>query len=139
MTQEQNVDVVRRGYELFARKDIPNLLKLFDDSIEWRSPGPADLPTAGVRRGPQQVEKWFKDLNGVFEIERLEPQTFVADGDRVVALGTDTSRVRATGKLLEHESWAHAFTLRNGKVVRFDEYRDTAPVVAELQAAHAHK
>ena len=70
------------------------------------------------------------------EIERFEPQTFLADGDRVIVLGDDTARVKATGKVLT-ERWAHAFTLKNGKIVAFEEYMDTSAVVAELRAAHA--
>jgi ketosteroid isomerase-like protein len=136
MGEQQNVELVRQGYEAFGRGDIDRLLSLFDDNIEWVSPGPSDLPTAGTRRGRQQVAEFFRAVNEVFEIQRFEPKTFVAQGDRVVVLGEDTSRIKATGKVLSG-SWAHAFEIRNGKVVAFQEYLDTADAVAEIRSAAA--
>ena len=136
MREQENLDIVRRGYEAFGRGDLDALLSLFDENIEWTTPGPSSLPTAGTRRGRAQVAAFFQSLNEVFEIERFEPRDFVAQGDRVVVLGTDRSRVRATGTSIDGH-WAHTFLLRDGKVVAFHEYTDTAAAVAELQAAHA--
>lgn len=136
MGEQQNVELVRQGYEAFGRGDIEGLLNLLDDNIEWVSPGPPDLPTAGTRRGRQQIAEFFQTMNEVFEIQRFEPKTFVAQGDRVVVLGEDTARVRATGTIV-NESWAHAFVVGNGKIVSFQEYLDTAATVAEIRAAAA--
>lgn len=133
---EQNLDVVRRGYDAFGRGDLDALLGLFDDNIEWTSPGPPDLPTAGTRRGRQQVAAFFGAVDQVYEIQRFEPKTFLADGDRVVVLGDDTARIKATGKIIT-PAWAHAFTLRDGRIISFTEYIDTSEVVAELRAAQA--
>jgi ketosteroid isomerase-like protein len=136
MNEQQNVDIVRRGYEAFGRGDLDSLLSLFDDNIEWISSGPADLPTAGTRRGREQVREFFNAVNEVFDIQRFEPQTFIAQGDRVVVLGEDSSRVKATGKTIDGQ-WAHVFTLAGEKVIGFREYVDTAAVMAELHAVHA--
>lgn len=133
MNEQQNVEVVRRGYDAFGRGDLQTLLSLFDDNIEWVSPGPPEVPTSGTRRGKQQVAEFFRHVGEMFEFERFEPKTFIAQGDQVVVLGEDKSRFKATGAVMNGE-WAHAFTLRNGKVVRFQEYLDTAPLVAELRA-----
>lgn len=135
MSEQQNLEVVRRGYEAFGRGDIETLLSLLDENIEWRTPGPADLPTAGVRRGRQEVGAFFGLLNQVFEIQRFEPQTFLTGGDRVVVLGTDTAVLRATDKVLVDEPWAHVFTVKDGKIVAFQEYLDTGAFVTEFRAA----
>jgi ketosteroid isomerase-like protein len=136
MSEQQNLDVIRRGYEAFGHGDIDTLLGLFDDQIEWVTPGPPDLVTSGRRTGRQAVAEFFKTINELFEIQRFEPKDFIAQGDRVVVLGEESSRVRATGKVLDGQ-WAHTFTLKDGKVVRFQEYLDTAETVAELRAAKA--
>lgn len=136
MNEQKNLEIVRRGYDAFGRGDINGLLTLFDDDIVWTSPGPPELPTAGTWRGRQQVAEFFAAVDRVFEIQRFEPETFVAEGDRVIVLGSDTSRIKATGKVID-SAWAHAFTAKNGKIVAFQEYIDTAAVVAELQAAQA--
>lgn len=132
----KNVDIVRRGYEAFGRGDMDALLSLFDENIDWITPGPPDLPTAGHRRGRLEVAGFFKALNDAFEIQRFEPKEFIEQGDRVVVLGEETVRVRSTGRAVEF-IWAHVFEVRDGKVVSFHEYGDTEPAVAELRAAHA--
>ena len=134
MSEQQNLEVVRRGYEAFGRGDIQALLDLLADDIEWVSPGPPELPTAGNRRGRQQVAQFFQAVDQIFEIQQFEPKAFVAQGDRVVVLGTDTARIKATGKMVT-EDWAHAFTVQDGRIVRMQEFIDTSAVVAELKSA----
>ena len=136
MSEQDNRALVQRGYEAFGRGDIEGLLALFDENVEWITPGPSDLPTAGRRRGRQQVAEFFQTVNSLFEIQRFEPEAFVSEGDRVVVFGSETSRVNATGKVLEMR-WAHAFTVRNGKVATFEEYQDLSAVVAELRHAQS--
>ena len=136
MTEQQNIEIVKRGYEAFGRGDINGLLALCAENVEWVSSGPSEMPTAGIRRGHEQVAQFFKALDQVFEIQRFEPKQFIAQGEQVVVLGDDTAKVKATGKVLTEE-WAHAFTIRDGKIAAFREYIDTAEVVAELRAAPA--
>ena len=136
MGQQENVAIVQRGYEAFGRGDLDGLISLMDDNVEWVSPGPKDLPTSGERRGQQEVRKFFGSVNELYDFESFEPQTFVSEGDLVVVLGTDRVKVKATGKTIT-EAWAHVFTVKNGKIVRFQEYIDTAAAVAELRAAGA--
>lgn len=133
---EQNLDIVKRGYEAFGRGDIDTLLSLLDEQVEWRTPGPPALPTAGTRRGRQQVAQFFASLNQLVDVQHFEARTFIAEGDRVVVLGVDTAAVRATGTVIT-EPWAHVFTIRNGRIAAFEEYLDTSAVVAELRAAQA--
>ena len=136
MSEQENVAIVRNGYEAFGRGDLDALIDTMDANVEWTSPGPSDLATAGKRQGHQQVKQFFATVNELYDFQRFEPHTFVADGDTVVVLGEDTVTLKATGKTVS-ESWAHVFTIRNGKIARFQEYIDTAAVVAELRAAQA--
>jgi ketosteroid isomerase-like protein len=136
MSEQDNLDVIRKGYDAFGHGDIETLLSLFDEQIEWVTPGPAELKTSGRRTGRQAVGEFFGTVNELFEIQRFEPKEFIAQGDRVIVFGEETAAVRATGKVLDNP-WVHSFTLRNGKVVAFQEYFDSAAVVAELHAAHA--
>ena len=134
---QQNIGVVQSGYAAFGRGDIPGLLSLLDANVEWTTPGESDLPTAGTRRGPAAVGEFFRTINTLIEFEAFEPQTFLADGDRVVVLGTDRYKVKGgSGKSLS-EAWCHVFTVRDGKIINFQEYIDTAAFAAELKAAAA--
>ena len=134
MSEQQNIEVLQRAYEAFGRGDMETVLGQFHESIEWFSPGPADLPTSGMRRGRQQVADFFIMLDDLFEYERFEPKKFIAHGDDVVVLGEETFRVRATGKLLNCE-WAQVCEVKHGKVTRFHEYIDVSAIVEEVRKA----
>lgn len=136
MTEQQNIEIVKRGYEAFGQGNINGLLALCAETVEWASSGPSEMPTAGIRRGHVQVAQFFTAVNELFEFERFEPKRFIAQGDQVVVLGTDTAKVKSTGKVLTEE-WAHAFTIRDGKIAAFREYIDTAETLAELRAVRA--
>jgi ketosteroid isomerase-like protein len=133
---EDNLDVIRRGYDAFGRGDINTLLESFDEQVSWVTPGPPELATSGRRTGRQEVAEFFVSVNELFDIQRFEPKDFLAQGDRVVVVGSETARARSTGNVIEVD-WVHVFTMRNGKVVAFQEFFDTAAVVAALSAAHA--
>ena len=133
---EGNLDVIRRGYEAFGRGDINTLLESFDEQITWVTPGPPELATSGRRTGRHEVAQFFASVNELFDIQRFEPKEFLAQGDRVVVVGSETARARSTGNVIDVD-WVHVFTMRNGRVVAFQEFFDTAAVVAALSAAHA--
>lgn len=133
---QQNIDLVQSAYAAFGRGDVPGLLALLDQNVEWQTPGPSDLPTAGTRRGHAQVAEFFGTLGQIVDIEHFEPHTFIADGERVVVLGRETYKVRATGNRLNSE-WCHVFTIRNSRVVAFQEYIDASAIVADLKTAVA--
>lgn len=63
------------------------------------------------------------------EIQRFEPREFIAQGDQVVVLGEERMRIKATGRIAENR-WVMVFALRDGRIVRFREFDDTAAVAA---------
>lgn len=136
MSEQQNLDIVRQGYAAFGRGDIQGLLSLLDPQVTWTTPGPADMPTAGTRRGHQAVGEFFAALSSTVEITRFEPKDFLAQGDKVVVLGEDTGVITGTGKSIDFR-WAHVFTLRNGKIVSFEEIGDTSAHVDALRSIQA--
>lgn len=136
MSDGQNVEIVRHACAAFGRGDLPGLLNLMDPEVSWVTPGPPDLPTAGPRRGHDDVRRFFEALPRLVEITRFEPREFFAQGDKVVVLGHDSSIFRATGKSLEFR-WVHVFTVRDAKIVAFEEIGDTSAMVAELRSAQA--
>jgi len=56
----------------------------------------------------------------------LSPINF-AKGDKVVVLGHERQRVRATGRVVETE-WAMVFVVREGRITKFHNYVDTHAV-----------
>ena len=127
MSEQENLRVVQNLFECFGRGDIPGLIKLLDDDVDWHIKGPSVVPYFGPRRGHDGVLDFFGKVGTSVEFEQIGPDKFFAAGDEVVALGSERGKVKATGKSFENP-WAMVFTLRDGKIVRFRSYEDTAAV-----------
>jgi len=113
--QDDNKDLIKRGYEAFAAGDIETVMSLFDDDIEWVQPG--DSAVSGTFHGKTEVMEHLGRLaekSPTVNIKRL-----IAEGDTVVAI-TDVSAGGETGED------ADVFTIRNGKTVRMEVHGDTA-------------
>jgi len=136
MNEQQNVRLVQQAYESFGRGDIQGLLNSLSEQVEWRTPKPEGVPFGGEYRGRDAVGRFFSELNQHEEVKRFEPREFIAQGDRVVAIGFYSSRAKATGRMAESE-WVHLFTIRNGKVVKFQEFFDTAAALIAHRKASA--
>ena len=126
----QNTEMVKQAYAAFGRRDIPALLQLLDEKIEWQAVIGTEgaVPTAGLRRGREGVGQFFKDLADSVEFEAFEPREFIAEGDQVAVVGRYKGKARPTGKMFDSE-WVMLFSLRNGKIVRFREFTDSRKLV----------
>ena len=133
MSAQENVQIVKDGYAAFGRRDIQGLLALFAEDIEWISPGEG-LPLAGTYRGRAGAANFFQKLSETVEFSAFEPREFMAEGDRVLVVGWDSGRVKATNKSFEGH-WVMAFTVRNGKVTNFREYTDTLATARAFEMA----
>ena len=63
-------------------------------------------------------------------MENFSPREFITQYDRVVVLGYEKLRVKTTHNVFENE-WVHVWTIRDGKIYKFQEFSDTA-VMAKL-------
>jgi uncharacterized protein len=135
MKEQENVQVVQEVYAAFQRGDIEAVLRPMADDVRWWVPGSREsIPYAGTRSGRDEVAQFFVILGGAVEFERFEPSQYIAQGDEVVALGSDRRRFKATDKVIESQ-WAMVFTLRQGKIASFRAYDDTEAAAAALRAS----
>jgi ketosteroid isomerase-like protein len=134
--EQANVEAVQRGYEAFMRGDIAGVLNLLDPQIEWITPGPADLPTAGTRRGHAGVTEFFQSLNSLTDIRQFNIRELIGRGNTVVALGDSTEVVRATGNPVD-TTFVHIFTMKDGKTIRFEERADFSALAEEFRSVRA--
>jgi ketosteroid isomerase-like protein len=75
--------------------------------------------------GPQAVaEGVFQRLVADVENFVVHPQRFIDGGDCVVVEGRYRGRLKATGTPVDAQ-FAHVWQLRDGKVIRFQQYTDT--------------
>jgi ketosteroid isomerase-like protein len=125
---EDNARIVKDAYAAFGRGDIPGLLAMLAEDVEWQNPG-GDYPLAGTYRGRNEVTNFIQKILQDFDILGLEPREFVAQGNRVLVAGWERATVKATNQNYEAD-WIHAFTVRNGKIAKFREYTDTLAIAA---------
>jgi ketosteroid isomerase-like protein len=115
---DNNVQTIRTAYEAFARGDIPAVIELLDDNVEWEV---ADvLPQGGSFRGKAGAEEFFQGLGAAWEDLQLEIDDLLDASDHVVALGRAEGTLRETGPA--GYGFAHVFTFTGGSVTRFREY-----------------
>lgn len=130
-----NKALIQSLYAAFGRGDVPFILANLADSIEWVSTGDAGaIPWAGIRRGRQGTLSFFEALGSNLEFELFEPAQFAADGDLIFVRGRTVAKVKGTGRRFDSE-WVHIFTIANGRITRFQEFYDTAAIVAAVRAA----
>ena len=83
---------------------------------------------AGERQGKQAVAEFFKQVGTHVNFTRFEPKEFIATGDKVVTLGHYTAKTSANKEF--DSDFAMVFTMRNGKVAKFQEFLNTAALNA---------
>lgn len=118
-----NKDLVQSAYEAFAKGDVPAVVGMMDDKIEWNEAEGFPLHD-GTFVGPQAVvDNVFMRLGEIGDEFTVTPTQFVADGDTVVALGT-YSWTRPSGDRAEVKM-AHVWTVADGKFTSFQQHTDT--------------
>jgi len=125
-----NKQIIENGYKCFATGDIPGLLGTFDENIEWTEA--EGFPYGGTYTGANAiVENVFMKLGGEWEGFSAVPDEFLDAGDNIVALGHYSGKYKETGKSMK-VPFAHVWTLRDGKIVKFVQYTDTLKVSEAL-------
>lgn len=135
MHEHENVDVVKDAYRAVSENNFDVLRACLDENVKWFAIGPPHLiPTAGTRHGIEQVEQYFRLLEASGELKKLTPLEFIAEEDKVVAIGEQESRIESDGRL-NKSPWVHVFTVRRGRICEFRAFYDTAAAASALNAA----
>jgi uncharacterized protein len=134
MSEQENTGLVQQAYGYFQNGDIPAVLETLSEDVEWVVPRPEGVPLGGTYNGVEEVGQFFSSLGDTQEARQFEPREFVAQDDRVVALGHYAWHVKSTGREWESD-FAHVFTVHDGKVTRFQEYTDSAALAEAFAKA----
>jgi ketosteroid isomerase-like protein len=121
MSQE-NVDLVRRGYEAFARGDIDAALAMFHPEVQIEDHERSlEIPT--TYRGPDGFLTLFATVNEGFTDVRYMPEEVTAVGDRVLVEVRRTGRGRASGAQVDERQF-HVWDIAAGRATRFRIFLD---------------
>ena len=113
-------------YAAFAKSDIPTVLASLDPQVEWWEAENFIYADSNPYLGPEAV------LTGVFmriasdwDGFAVTPQEVIDGGDIAISQGHYSGTYKKTGKQARAQ-FAHFFTFRDGKIVKFQQYTDTA-------------
>jgi len=135
MSQE-NVEIVCRGYELYAAGDLEGVASLFADDAELADGGGLGVAdtAAGTRYGPEGFLRSSEEALEAFEDYRVDAEEFIDAGEAVVVGVRIFGRGRASGAVMETRL-AHVWVFGGGKVVRGDVYRSTSEALEAVGMA----
>jgi ketosteroid isomerase-like protein len=122
--RSKNVNTVQQVYAAFAKRDINAILSMLSPDIEWGEPPNPFNPAGGTRHGHEGFLEWLNIGRQSEEILVLEPRKFLTDRDSVAVVGFTRCLAKPTGKSYETD-FVHVVTIREGKIVRFQEFFDT--------------
>jgi ketosteroid isomerase-like protein len=124
MSQE-NVELVRRAYDAWNRRDFDAVIALIDPEIEWTTIGrPRFIGTEVTYHGHEGVREFWRLLIEPWTEFHIEVEGTRAAGDLVVAF------VRFHGKAREgpelEAPFVHLLNIRQSKAVRFRAFDNRA-------------
>ena len=121
----RSADIVKVIYEAFGRGDVAAVLGAFDPAIDWREADGFLYADGNPYVGPQRVaEGVFSRIVGDLDGLTLQVNNIIDGGDTVVTEGRYRATMKKTGTPVDAQ-FAHVWQVRDGKVVRFQQYTDT--------------
>jgi ketosteroid isomerase-like protein len=120
MSQE-NVEIVRRVYERWARGDFTEG-DVFHPEVEFEMP---DWPEAAKSRGLDGMRRTWQATLSAWDEFRAEPDDFIDAGEHVVVLTRAHARGKGSGADVRADT-ATLWTIDAGKVVRLALYWNAA-------------
>ncbi len=116
---DDNLAVIRRGYDAFGRGDVAAVLTILDDEIRWHIPGRS--PLSGDYHGHQELIGFFtrtQELSaGTFRIHIDDMLT----SDQYVVVLCTVSAERQGRQWSSPE--VHVWRVADGVAVEFREYQ----------------
>jgi len=120
-----NREIVKSLYDSFAKGDVPAVLGAFSPDIAWReaegfiyADGNPYIGPAAIAQGV--LQRCITDVKNF----QVVPAIFIDGGETIVVEGRYRGTWAGNGTPLNAQ-FAHLWKLRNGKVVRFQQYTDT--------------
>ena len=126
---EELVRRSERAYRLF-KEGAPEFLDELHPEIEWYVPDA--LPSGGDLKGVDEVVHFLTSMVELWDEARPEPEEFLPFDDKLIVLGTWHGRARSTGVRVD-VPFAHLQQFRDGRLVLFRNYIDSAKVLRSLE------
>ena len=105
------------AYDAFDRGEANVLFDLLDPEIEWQAIEDTEAKH-GVEGVLESVGAWFQ----VWDDFHIEPEEFIDQGDRVIAVVKERGRVPGSQEVVS-QRFFQVWTMSQGRIVAFREYK----------------
>ena len=121
----ENIEVVRRIYQAFNRRDNALLGQLIAPDAELHSPAWGPFSQQSFKGWEAMKEQQWDDMFAAIADFRSEPEAMVDAGDYVVATIHNTGRGASSGAAVEMRVPV-VLEIREGKLVRLEVFETRA-------------
>ena len=119
------MEVVRRIWDAWERRDSDAAVALYHPEIEWEQTANArGGPGPGIHRGVEGIRRWFRDWLEAFDDYYAHAEEFIDAGENVVVRLRQGGRGKGSGVSVEMPAFWQVYRLRAGRVVRIEIYSD---------------
>jgi ketosteroid isomerase-like protein len=119
-------DTIKAAYAAFGRNDPSVLFGAMDPAVVWNEAEGTPLADRNPYVGPQAIgDGVFGRLLAAIDNFSVVPSSVIDGGDDVVAVGRYGGTMKAGGAKLD-APFCHVFRFRDGKLVSFQQYTDSA-------------
>ncbi len=122
-----NTDAVEAFLAAFNAKDLDAFAATLDPEIEI-------LSGRGPRRGIEEARAWATRKPGGVQQHQVVDE-LRESGDKVLALNRRQWLWEESGELAAEEEMAYLFTLRDGKILRWEPFEDRGEALRAAGAA----
>lgn len=132
--EDTNTAIVRAAFEAWNEckgKEIECWTSILADEVNFRSlaDGRESLAFTTECKSKDDVLCYLQGLRDMFDMVHYTVDTYVAQGDRVVAIGSTSWTKRGKENSFDTPK-VDVIRLKDGKIIEFFEYYDTAMVQA---------
>ena len=120
-----NLQLIQNVYAAFGRGDVPAILEVCAEDVEFGVISESVLPWHGIGRGRAHVVKFFQALGETTDFTRFEPHSFIADDNGVACLVDWDATLKKNGHKVTARV-VHHFTISKGRITRWNGSEDTA-------------
>jgi ketosteroid isomerase-like protein len=120
---EDSVEVVRKAWEAWERRDMQAVFDFYDPAIEWDM-SESEVPDMGVYRGHEGVRRFFREWMAPFHDYYAHAEDFTLGSEGVLVRMRQGGRGKESGVDVEMPPLWQLYRLRAGRAVRVEIYRD---------------
>jgi ketosteroid isomerase-like protein len=128
---KENVEVVRRFFEAWERRDLPTLYSFYHSDVVLDASRLPQPDRENLYYGLEGVKRFYRDMLAPFDEYYARPEELLDAGDSVVARMRQGGRGRLSGIPVENMH-SVVFDIRRHMIARVTFYLDDVEALASV-------